>query len=168
LLLPEYWNSQVLSSFIFLPNWWGTKRLKHFYRRKGKDFCLLNHSISGCCITRTMTLLEQHKKAIEAVKPFIDTGGFYLAGGTAVYYYLGHRESIDLDFFTKADIDFLQYEHFIHPHSILFRSKHTIHADVEQIKMSFFHYPYKLLNPVNRLDVISIAHLEDVLCVITI
>ncbi len=111
-----------------------------------------------------MKLLKQHRKAVEAAKPFIDTGNFYLAGGTAVYYYLNHRESIDLDFFTQNDFDFIQYEHLIHPHSILFRSKDTIHSEVEETKISFFHYPYKLLHPVNQLDIISIAHLEDILC----
>ena len=32
----------------------------------------------------------------------------YLAGGTAVALYLGHRLSIDLDFFTPHDLDSLQ------------------------------------------------------------
>jgi len=111
-----------------------------------------------------MKLLSQHKKAIEAVRPFIQQGEFYLAGGTAVYYHLSHRESIDLDFFTQKDLDFLQYEHLIRPHSILFRSKNKIHAEVEKVKISFFHYPYSLLQPLNRLNDISVAHLEDILC----
>lgn len=48
-----------------------------------------------------MVLKNEHKSSIEKIKNFIDEGKFYLAGGTAVYYYLKHRESIVLDFFTK-------------------------------------------------------------------
>ena len=33
----------------------------------------------------------------------------YLAGGTAVALHLGHRLSIDLDFFTPCDLDSLQW-----------------------------------------------------------
>jgi hypothetical protein len=71
---------------------------------------------------------------------------------------------LTLTFFTQKDVDFLRYEHLIHPNPILFRSEHTIHAEVEQVKTSFFHYPYDLLHPVNQLDIISVAHLEDILC----
>ena len=46
-----------------------------------------------------MKLLSKHEKAIKAVIQFIKEGEFYLAGGTAVYYYLKHRKSLDLDFF---------------------------------------------------------------------
>lgn len=45
-----------------------------------------------------MKLLPQHKKAVDRVLPVLEDAGFYLAGGTAVYYYLRHRESYDLDF----------------------------------------------------------------------
>jgi len=111
-----------------------------------------------------MILLNQHKKAIEAIEPFIKEGEFYLAGGTAVYYYLNHRESVDLDFFTKKDFDFFQYQHLFYSYSILFASKNTIHAEIEGIKLSFFHHPHILLHPTNWLDFIQIAHLEDILC----
>jgi len=57
-----------------------------------------------------MKLLSKHEKAIKAVIQFIKEGEFYLAGGTAVYYYLKHRKSLDLDFFTQKVFDFFQYE----------------------------------------------------------
>jgi len=38
------------------------------------------------------------------VRPVVDKiGGVYLAGGTALSLFLGHRISIDLDFFTPND-----------------------------------------------------------------
>jgi len=39
-----------------------------------------------------MKLLTQHKLAIDKVIKFIEFGEFYLAGGTAVFYYLQHRQ----------------------------------------------------------------------------
>ncbi|MGC9093868.1 MAG: nucleotidyl transferase AbiEii/AbiGii toxin family protein [Bacteroidota bacterium] len=111
-----------------------------------------------------MKLQPQHKCAIEAARAFIEQGEFYLAGGTAVYYYLNHRESMDLDFFTQKDFDFSQYEYLLKSQLILFQTNNTIHAEIEKVKISFFRYPYNLLRPLNRLDTISIAHLEDILC----
>ena len=111
-----------------------------------------------------MKLIELHRKAIRHILPFIEKGNFYLAGGTAVYYYLKHRKSLPLDFFTQKDFDFLQYQYLLHPQKILYQSKDTIHAEVEGIKVSFFHYPYRLLRPLNTIDSIFIAHLEDILC----
>jgi hypothetical protein len=111
-----------------------------------------------------MKLLSKHEKAIKAVVQFIKQGEFYLAGGSAVYYYLKHRESLDLDFFTQKNFNFFQYEHLIRPYTILFKSKDTIHAEIKNVKVSFFYYPYKLLKPLNQINDISIAHLEDILC----
>jgi len=111
-----------------------------------------------------LKLLSKHRRSIEAVIQFINEGEFYLAGGTAIYYYLKHRESVDLDFFTQKNFNFFQYEHLIRPYTILFKSKDTIHAEIKNVKVSFFYYPYKLLKPLNQINDISIAHLEDILC----
>jgi len=54
-------------------------------------------------------LLPGHKKAIDEIVEFINNGKFYLSGGTGVYYYLEHRESIDLDFFTSLKFNFLKF-----------------------------------------------------------
>jgi predicted nucleotidyltransferase component of viral defense system len=78
--------------------------------------------------------------------------GSYLAGGTAVYFYLNHRLSVDLDFFSPNDftpevfvqnmrecIDNVLVELMEEKTIILFLSR-------EKIKFSLFSLPYKLLD----------------------
>lgn len=109
-------------------------------------------------------LLKEHKKAIEKIGNMLKEGNFYLAGGTGVYYYLQHRHSVDLDFFTDKVIDFREFHHYFEPEEIKLLTKDTIHAKVENINLSFFQYPYLLLKPPNNLEMIKIASLEDILC----
>lgn len=81
----------------------------------------------------------------------------YLAGGTALYYYLHHRISVDLDFFTKKEFN---------PEMFAFKLREKFNAvDVEimekgsfiaflsseKIKLSIFVLPYNLLSPLNTL-----------------
>ena len=50
-------------------------------------------------------------KQIETLKqmsPFMQERGFYLAGGTALSVYFGHRFSVDLDWFTSNPIEDVQ------------------------------------------------------------
>jgi len=111
-----------------------------------------------------MELKNEHRSAIEKIENFIDEGEFYLAGGTAVYYYLKHRESIDLDFFTKKNFDFRDFKKIFENFNVLFLSKDTVHLEIDEIKFSFFYYPYELLKPLLKFDIIKIASLEDILC----
>ena len=91
------------------------------------------------------TLLKEHRTAIR---------------GTAVYYYLQHRNSIALDSFTLKDIDLAKYQNIFEPSEILLISKDTIHARVEGVNISFFYYPYPLLKPLIKFDIINLASLE--------
>ena len=109
-------------------------------------------------------LLPEHKKAIDEIFEFINNGSFYLSGGTGVYYYLEHRESIDLDFFTSLKFNFLKYQSLFKKYKVLFFSEDTIHTKIKDINMSFFYYPYPLLKPLNYIEGIPIASLEDILC----
>ncbi|MEN3046984.1 MAG: nucleotidyl transferase AbiEii/AbiGii toxin family protein [Candidatus Hydrothermales bacterium] len=109
------------------------------------------------------SLLKKHKVVVTRIKDILDKG-FYLAGGTAVYYYLNHRHSIGLDFFINEKIDFRELYPFFQPEEIKFLSKDTIHAEIENVNVSFFQYLYPLLNPLRSLDLIKIASLEDILC----
>ncbi len=111
-----------------------------------------------------MKLLPQHKKAIGKVLPVLDDADFYLAGGTAVYYYLHHRESYDLDFFTTLAVDLTSCGEYLPPAKTSYLSRDTAHVEIEGVKMSFFHYGHKLLRSLQEADSIFIASLEDILC----
>jgi len=109
-------------------------------------------------------LLKEHKEVAEKIFPVLEKGDFYLAGGTALYYYLKHRYSIDLDFFTQKDIDFREFHQNFSPEEIKMISKDTIHAKVKEVNVSFFFYPYPLLKPFLYLNSLKLASLEDILC----
>lgn len=61
-----------------------------------------------------MELIKIHKEAIKNINDIIIEYEFYLAGGTAVYYYLKHRYSEDLDFFTNVT------SFFYYPYRVLY------------------------------------------------
>lgn len=98
--------------------------------------------------------------------------GSYLAGGTAVYLYLRHRISIDLDFFTQKTFrsDALipkMRERFKHVEvELMEKDTLIVYLTEEKIKFSLFSLPYKLLSDIQHLTVIDpaqcpLASLED-------
>ena len=77
----------------------------------------------------------------------------YLAGGTAVALYLGHRLSVDFDFFTPQDIDSLQwYQRLQNAYGADFKlsaekiEKNTLVLNLNETGFSIFRYPYALIN----------------------
>lgn len=108
-------------------------------------------------------LIESHRNAVMKIEGLLKRGNFYLAGGTAVYYYLNHRVSEDLDFFTSIKFDFRDFKAVFKGSEVLEYVEDTIHCIIEKVKVSFFYYPYKLLNKRTILDLIELASLEDIL-----
>ena len=53
----------------------------------------------------TKTLAPQTKAVLDTIKTVPEIQTFYLSGGTALALHLGHRESEDLDFFTKRNFE---------------------------------------------------------------
>ena len=45
------------------------------------------------------------QRVFATVAPVLGAEGFYLAGGTAVALYYGHRRSVDLDWFREASFE---------------------------------------------------------------
>lgn len=90
---------------------------------------------------------------------------FYLAGGSAVALHLGHRVSVDLDFFVPQDnyeaeplIQELQrVGHLV----IRQQSRGTVNMTLEDTLISFFIYPYPLLEDLHTLWGIRVAGLLD-------
>jgi len=96
---------------------------------------------------------------------------FYLAGGTALALQIGHRESVDFDFFSSHPFD---TEKMIKRISILFGEKSFTVTQVEkntlsiilhtEIKISFMTYEYELVNPLIKTEYINIASVPDIAC----
>lgn len=90
---------------------------------------------------------------------------FYLAGGTALALQLGHRISIDLDFFSINDFstreiaDRLKTKGRLEIDSI---SKDTLNGSLDNVKISFFKYPYKLLFPTKEYNGVALADERDI------
>lgn len=100
------------------------------------------------CITADMaTILEN-----PVLKEF--PAQTYLAGGTAVALHLGHRLSVDFDFFTPEDIDSLQwYQQLLIAFNANFKlsaekiEKNTLVLILNSTGFSIFRYPYPLIQP---------------------
>ncbi len=92
---------------------------------------------------------------------------FYLAGGTAAALHLGHRESVDLDFFRNgafeadtvglavADAATCRWDHY---------ERNTLLGIADGVKVSFFHYPYPLIEVVQSFAGLAVASARDVAC----
>jgi len=94
-----------------------------------------------------------------------------LAGGTGLALQLGHRDSIDFDFFSSKDIDtqklFLSVKHIFKGHVILKtqEEKNTLTVFIDDnIKLSFFTYPYKMIDKFIDEDNFRIASILDIAC----
>ncbi len=96
---------------------------------------------------------------------------FYLAGGTALALHLGHRDSIDFDFFTQEDIDtkslFNEIIEALDNHSIVKTQEENNTLSViidDTVKLSFFTYKYKMLNEAIDEPYLNIASVADIAC----
>ncbi len=94
---------------------------------------------------------------------------FYLAGGTALALLIGHRDSVDLDFFSGESFSSLELFNklnkvFINKNLLKVQEEKdtlTVLID-EKIKISFFAYPYKLVKPLIKSEFINLAAIEDI------
>ena len=93
---------------------------------------------------------------------------FYLAGGTALALRLGHRRSIDLDFFSEAD----QVTHRSRKEivrallplglQVLEDTDGNLLTQVAGMHVGFFSYGYPLLRPTEALERVALASLIDI------
>lgn len=96
---------------------------------------------------------------------------FYLAGGTGLALILGHRDSIDFDFFSNQHFDTqkLYYEilDVFNDKKItkIQEEKDTLVFILEdEIKISFFYYPYPVIDKFIDEENFKIASIKDIAC----
>lgn len=98
----------------------------------------------------------------------------YMAGGTAVTLYLGHRVSVDIDLFTKEHfltgpiIDAIKETGPVSVRSVSDRDSFIV--DINGVRFSLFHYLYPLLEPLyyDQVIKISLASLKDIAAMKTV
>ena len=97
---------------------------------------------------------------------------FYLAGGTGLALNLGHRHSYDFDFFNPEFFNedmLLQKMQGLENLEIVSKEKHTLHLNINGIKISFLGYKYPLLFPLNDMkignnSILKIADVREIAC----
>ena len=113
-------------------------------------------------------LNQKTKRLLEKIKKTKIPSNFYLAGGTALALQIGHRKSIDLDWFSKKSFTVKDLKNKLKTFGKLKISeeeKGTLNCSLEGVKLSFFEYSYKTLFPLTEYDKnIKLADPRDIAC----
>lgn len=112
------------------------------------------------------TLYPKTRQVLNEIKTLPIMKGFYLAGGTALALQLGHRRSIDLDFFSdnfpKRDLLIQGMEQF--DLQITNEAPGTIDMIIDDVKVSFLEYNYPLLGKLVDFEGTKLASMIDISC----
>lgn len=115
-------------------------------------------------------LAPAQMRALEVLAEPSRSRRLYLGGGTAIALHLGHRTSVDLDWFTDRRLgdparlaaDLRQAGV---PLAAPEMAEGTLHADVGGVPTSFLDYPYPRLGPLLRArEGYRLASLDDLAC----
>lgn len=104
-------------------------------------------------------------KLIQQLQALPELKEFYLVGGTALALQLGHRNSIDIDLFTKNDftpeslLKLLGQDFSVQPS---FTTKNTLLSIVNNIKVDFICHAYPLVLPPITEEGITFLSLQDI------
>lgn len=112
---------------------------------------------------QTAVPLNLWQALLDLQEPLADSG-FALAGGTSLALRLGHRQSVDLDFFTPDafDPESLATRLGIDSESITGMASGTLQLRRHDLKMEFLRHGYPPLRDLQQLDGIRLWSLEDV------
>ena len=116
-------------------------------------------------------LRKKQIKVLKALGPHMVSMGFYLAGGTALAIHLGHRMSVDLDWFTSQSFaDSLLLAQELRNSGLDLETEQvspgTLHGRIQDVRVTFLQYQYPMLQPLQHWDDMNcnLAALEDLAC----
>ena len=108
-------------------------------------------------------------KGAQNILALLGTSGIlneaYLAGGTALALQLGHRISVDFDFFSSEKFEpriFADQLSEVGDFQETQASKGTVLGTFQGIRFSLFIYPHRLLQPIEKYLSVNIASIEDI------
>jgi len=113
-----------------------------------------------------LSVLNKERAKLLKKLGFLRKQGFYLAGGTALALQIGHRTSLDFDFYTERSFDPRElrdeFDKIFKKIREVYIAEGTLGLEVDNIMMSFFKYPYPLIKPLKKLEIVDVASLEDI------
>lgn len=102
---------------------------------------------------------------IQQLQSIAELNHFFLVGGTALALQLGHRNSIDIDFFTQNSFTVAEIEDAIkdrHSFTTTLVRNNTILAVVDTVKTDFIKHDYPLIHPPITEEGIRYLGKEDI------
>lgn len=112
-------------------------------------------------------ILDSKRLKVLKELSFLSEGGYYLAGGTALALQIGHRTSLDFDFYHPQHFD--SGKLFSKLQSVFgervterHREEDTLTGDIDGIHFSFFWYKYPLVRVLKDFEGAPLASIEDI------
>jgi hypothetical protein len=110
---------------------------------------------------------RSQRSLLPRLAPLARQHGFHLAGGTALALQLGHRRSVDFDWFREDPIDDpLRLAADLRAAGLTFETERvergTLHGRASGVRVSFLEYRYPLLRPLREVESLRLAALEDI------
>lgn len=107
------------------------------------------------------------KDAAKLFPRFNKFKGFYLVGGTALALWIGHRISVDFDFFSERELPLglLQKVRRVFqavPVRVAYRVPGQLTIFLGGIKTTFFHYPYPVVKRLGKHEDVPIATVFEI------
>lgn len=98
---------------------------------------------------------------------FAKFSGFYLVGGTGLALQIGHRLSVDFDFFSEKELppNILQKVKRVFPSASLavtYQTADQLNILINNIKTTFLYYPYPLIAKCETYQNIQIAAVSEI------
>lgn len=114
-----------------------------------------------------LKILNKEQLLVFSQLGFLRKEGFYLGGGTALALQLGHRTSVDFDFYSPKHFDsnklFNRLENiFGEETKKIGEEEDTLFCRLNDVDCSFFWYSHPLIKKAKIIKNVSVASMEDV------
>ncbi len=90
---------------------------------------------------------------------------FHLAGGTALALQIGHRTSLDLDFFSQNDFsnqELLEYLEQVYAFNLNYSAPNTLKGSIDKVMVDFIAHKYPLAGNILDMEGIRMYSIKDI------
>jgi len=110
--------------------------------------------------------IDKNRQDLLLKLDFLKNQGFYMAGGTALALQIGHRESVDFDFYNEKEFNannlVSELKKMSKSLEIEIPDTYSVMGQVDGVKLSFFRYEYPMITDFVVDKGINFASLPDI------